>query len=47
MFCAKHEALAGYTKQIDGIVYEVQYLTQMLNVWPIYLHLGSFGGKCR
>ena len=21
--------------------------TQMLNVWPIYLHLGSFGGKCR
>ena len=20
---------------------------QMLNVWPIYLHLGSFGGKCR
>ena len=21
--------------------------SQMLNVWPIYLHLGSFGGKCR
>ena len=21
--------------------------TQMLNVWPIYLHLGSFGGECR
>ena len=21
--------------------------TLMLNVWPIYLHLGSFGGKCR
>ncbi len=22
-------------------------ITQMLNVWPIYLHLGSFEGKCR
>ena len=21
--------------------------SQMLNVWPIYQHLGSFGGKCR
>ena len=21
--------------------------SQMLNVWPIYLHLGSFGDKCR
>ena len=23
------------------------WVSQMLNVWPIYLHLGSFGGKCR
>ena len=23
------------------------WVSQMQNVWPIYLHLGSFGGKCR
>ena len=33
-----------------GSLYETNpnnALSQMLNVWPIYLHLGSFGGKCR
>ena len=25
----------------------IRKLSPMLNVWPIYLHLGSFGGKCR
>ena len=26
------------------LLVSVRILTQMLNVWPIYLHLGSFGG---
>ena len=25
----------------------LEFSPQMLNVWPIHLHLGSFGGKCR
>ena len=33
---------------LRGPIFYVQLiLSQMLNVWPIYLHLGSFGGKCR
>ena len=33
--------------QLSLNIEDCKYITQMLNVWPIYLHLGSFGGKCR
>ena len=47
-FRSAHHTIGGPSERIviDGVISYNPY-TQMLNVWHIYLHLGSFGGKCR
>ena len=55
MFCCvtwrPHVLGGGFYLNYITILYVYIYIyTQMLNVWPIYLHLGVLGvnmGKCR